>query len=89
MKYKFSSAEQAEVILENTLSEINEILERDLQHIHEEMRNVDRWFQEHGKNSELDFTKDTLRKLEMKAIDAEIYLLDLCDKRSRLSETVS
>ena len=89
MKYDFKSAQQAEVVLENTLVEINEILERDLQEVHPELRNVDKWFQIHGKNRQLDLTRDALRKLEMKAIDAEIFLLDLSDKRSRLIETVN
>ena len=85
----FKSVQEAEAILENTLSEIKEVLDRDLQDVHIDLRTVDQWFQIHGKNGALDLTRDNLRKLEMKAIDAEIYLLDACDKRCRLSETVS
>ena len=85
---KFNSFSEAETAMNDSLIEINEILARDLPELNEKLRSVDMWFQIHGKNRELDLTKDLLRELEMKAIDAEIFLLNEADKKSRMADTV-
>ena len=73
--------------MKEALIEINEILARDLPEIRVESRTVDMWFQVHGKNREIDLTKDILRELEMKTIDAEIFILNQNDKKKNLSDT--
>ena len=84
---KFKNIAEAETEMKESLIEINEILARDLPEIRVESRTVDMWFQVHGKNRELDLTKDILRELEMKTIDAEIFILNQNDKKKNLSDT--
>ena len=84
---KFESVEEAKLVLNNSLVEINEILQRDLPVVPKQLRTVDLWFQQHGKNRTLDLTKDRLRKLEMEAIDCEIFLLDEKREGKSLSDT--
>ena len=84
---KFKNIEDAESEMKEALIEINEILARDLPEVKEKSRTVDIWFQAHGRNRNLDLTKDILRELEMKTIDAEIYILNQNDKKKNLSDT--
>lgn len=86
---KYQSLSDAKSQMKESMIEINEILARDLPDVNVENRTVDMWFQVHGKNRELDLTKDILRDLEMKSIDAEIYLLSEMDKKKVLAETIN
>ena len=84
---KYETISGAEQEMKEALIEINEILARDLPDIREESRTVDTWFQVHGKNRELDLTKDILKNLEMKTIDAEIFILNQNDQKKKLADT--
>jgi len=84
---KFQSITEAESAMREAMFEVNEILARDLPDVQEASRTVDMWFQVHGKNRELDLTKDILKDLEMNTIDAEIYILNQNDKKKNLADT--
>lgn len=84
---KFKNIQEAEACLKESMIEIREILARDLPDVNEINRTVDMWFQVHGKNRNLDLAKEILRELDLKAIDAEIFILSEKDKKKNLADT--
>ena len=72
---KFRSVDEAQNLIVNLTSQVEQILDRDLSTISKDSRSIDLWMEEFGRNEDYKATKELLMTMEMTLVDAEIFCL--------------